>query len=63
MASKLVCITWSPCQNEYIKDFVCDTDADFSSLPKCTTGSCAISISSGEIKMVNTDGEWVAFGG
>lgn len=63
MATKIVNASWCVYLNEYQKDFICDTDADFVDLPKCATGSCAISIASGNVQMVNTAGEWVAFGG
>lgn len=63
MAVKLMDVHWSVCQNENQMDFVCDTDADFVDLPKCATGSCAISIASGNVQIVNTSGEWVNFGG
>ena len=63
MAAKLVNVAWCVCLNEYQMDFVCDTDADFADLPRCSTGSCAISIATGNVKMVNTVGDWVDFGG
>ena len=63
MAAKIVNISWSACLNEYQMDFLCDTDADFADLPKCATGSCAISVASGNVQMVNTVGDWVVFGG
>lgn len=47
--------------NEPPKEFICDTDADFENLPKACTGSTAVSIQSGKIKVVNTSGEWVFF--
>ena len=49
------------CYQEPPKEFICDTDADFANLPKACTGSTALSIESGRIKMVNTSGEWVPF--
>lgn len=45
------------------KEFLCDTDADFASLPECDPGSSALSIESGSVKVVNTSSQWVAFGG
>ena len=63
MATKIVNISWCACLNEYQMDFLCDTDADFADLPKCATGSCAISVASGNVQMVNTVGDWVVFGG
>lgn len=44
------------------KEFLCDTDADFVNLPEAITGSTAVSIQSGRIRIVNTQGEWVPFG-
>lgn len=44
------------------KEFLCDTDADFDSLPECDPGSSAISIESGTVKVVDTYGRWVPFG-
>ena len=49
--------------DEVIKEFLCDTDADFESLPECDPGSSAVSIESGNVKVVNTQGQWVPFGG
>ena len=63
MAVKIINNSWCACLNEYQVDFVCDTDADFVNLPECATGSCAISIASGKVRIVNTAGEWVDFGG
>lgn len=63
MAVKVVSISWCACLDEYQRDFICDTDADFANLPACATGSCAISVASGNVQMVNTAGEWVNFGG
>jgi hypothetical protein len=44
-------------------DYLCDTDDDFASLPETTVGSTAVSIASGTVKVVNTKGQWVTFGG
>lgn len=49
------------CFHESPKEFICDTDADFANLPEACTGSTALSIESGSIRMVNTKGEWVPF--
>lgn len=46
-----------------LKEFLCDTDVDLASLPKCDTGSMAVSIESGTVMVVNTSGNWVTFGG
>lgn len=63
MAAKMVNVSWCASLDAYQMDFICDTDADFKDLPECVTGSCAISIASGNVQMVNTVGEWVNFGG
>ena len=43
------------------REFIVDTDADFENLPKACTGSAAISLASGNVRVVNTSGEWVPF--
>ena len=48
--------------NEYRCEYICDTDADFATLPKADVGSTAVSIATGAIRVVNTAGEWVPFG-
>lgn len=49
-------------ENRY--EFIADTDADLKNLPECTgTGSTAVSLESGKVMVVNTQGEWVEFGG
>lgn len=63
MAIKLIKHEYCPHNDEYMKEYLCDTDADFQNLPKCGTGSTAVSIASGTIKIANTAGEWVTFGG
>lgn len=42
-------------------DYLCDTDADFVRLPKSIPGSKAVSVLTGNIKVVNASGEWVDF--
>lgn len=61
MATKLINNEWCACVGGYRKHFICDTDEDFANLPEACTGSTAISIASGSVRMVNTAGEWVAF--
>ena len=63
MAIKLINQEFCPYSKETKKEFLCDTDADFASLPTACTGSTAVSIESGSVMIVNTTGEWVAFGG
>ena len=62
MAYKLIDETYCPYVNASRKEFICDTDADFNDLPECCLGSAAVSIDSGNVMIVNTSGEWVAFG-
>lgn len=47
--------------NEWWKDYLCDTDADLEHLPQASAGSVAVSIQSGKVRIVNTQGEWVPF--
>lgn len=63
MANKKISKKWNPYLCDYECEFICDTDADFANLPKSCTGSTAVSIESGKVMVVNTNGEWVAFGG
>lgn len=49
-------------RDEVIKEFLCDTDADFANLPVCDPGSSAVSIESGTVVTVNTKGKWQEFG-
>lgn len=60
MAIKLINSEYCACVNDYRKEFICDSDADFNNLPKCCVGSTALS-TSGAIRMVNASGEWVPF--
>lgn len=61
MGVRLICSNWCSYENKYRREFVCDTDTDFADLPESATGSTAVSIESGNIRMVNTSGEWVPF--
>lgn len=45
-----------------MKEYICDTDADFTNLPESCVGSTAVSIESGKVMVVNTEGNWVEFG-
>jgi hypothetical protein len=65
MAIKLLTREWCKCADEYKHEFIVDTDADFDALPTegVGTGSTAVSLESGTVKVVNTQGEWVTFGG
>ena len=44
------------------REFVCDTVADVANLPECIPGSTAVVVT-GEVYIVNAQGEWVVFGG
>jgi hypothetical protein len=63
MAIKLINQEFCPYSKETKKEFLCDSDADFAKLPVACTGSTAVSIATGNVRIVNTSGEWVAFGG
>ena len=62
MAVKLISQEWCPCVNASRKEFICDTDADFESLPEACPGSKAISLWSKKERVVNTKGRWVPYG-
>lgn len=63
MAIKLINREYFPYAGGVKCDYLCDKDTDFASLPKAVTGSTAVSIESGTVKIVNTEGQWVTFGG
>lgn len=63
MAIKIIEGKYCGYQDDYIREYVADTDADLETLPKCCTGSTAVSLESGKVVVVNTQGNWVAFGG
>lgn len=45
---------------EYVCDFICDTEDDIANLPDCVAGSIAIVAQEGmPIYMRNASGEWV----
>ena len=50
------------CRNDYIYEYLCDTENDVSDLPACCTGSTALVCSTGNVYIVNASGEWVLFG-
>lgn len=45
-----------------MKEYICDTDADFENLPDACVGSTAVSIESGKVMVVSTFGNWIPFG-
>lgn len=63
MAIKLIDVHVNPLTNKEHKEFICDTDSDFSKLPKANPGDTAVSAATGNVKVVNASGNWVDFGG
>lgn len=63
MAWKKIAENFCPCINGCKCEYIADTDADLENLPAAGTSSTAVSLESGKIKVVNTNGEWVDFGG
>ena len=63
MGYKLINTDYCPYNDDTRCEFICDTDADFADLPEACVGSTAVSIASGSVKVVNTQGEWETFGG
>ena len=47
----------------YQCECIADTEADVDNLPKCSAGSTALVVSTGNLYMVNASGEWKLFGG
>ena len=63
MAIKLVAREYVPFLDDYKCDYVVDTDSDFGNLPNACTGSTAVSVESGSVRVVNASDEWANFGG
>jgi hypothetical protein len=42
-----------------INEYVCDSTDDLINLPKCSMGSTALIITTSEVYMKNSSGEWV----
>lgn len=63
MALKLIDEKYNPFPSEGLREYLCDTDADFANLPESAPGSTAVSAATGNVMVVNASGEWVAFGG
>lgn len=61
MAIKLISLEYCECVNDYRREYIVDSDADFENLPKSCVGSTALS-PSGAMRIVNASGEWVPFG-
>ena len=62
MAIKQTGQKWNPILNTTKRKFIMDSEADVVSLPKCCTGSYAISVDGGIVYMVNASGKWVKTG-
>lgn len=46
----------------YVKEYICDTEADVANLPKAKPGSSAVVCATGKVYIVNASGKWVEFG-
>lgn len=62
MAIKQTGTNWNPAFVATKRKFIMDSEADVANLPKCCTGSMAISVDGGVIYMVNASGSWVRMG-
>ena len=63
MGHKIIDKRFIPLTNQVMYDYIIDTDEDVANLPQSPVGSNAVSLASGTVFVVNTQGEWVAFGG
>lgn len=63
MAIQLIKEEYSFHANAMVREFICDTDADFADLPTSCVGSTAVSVATGNVYVVNASGYWVEFGG
>ena len=63
MGHKIIDKRFIPLTNQVMYDYIIDTDEDVANLPQSPVGSNAVSSASGKVFVVNTQGEWVAFGG
>ena len=62
MAIKVIDVEWCKVQNEYVYDYIVDTEADVAELPKCCTGSSALVVETGVVYVVNASGKWAVLG-
>lgn len=62
MAWKLIDVRVNPLTNKDHNEFICDTDADFTNLPKGNPGDTAVSAATANVYVVNASGYWVEFG-
>ena len=63
MAIKLVSKEYVPSLDDYKCEYIVDTDSDLANLPDGCTGSSAVSVESGSVRVVNASGAWANFGG
>ncbi len=63
MAYKMTFEDYSPYVKGFVREYICDTEADAANLPSCGTGSSALVVEGGKVYMVNASGKWEAFGG
>jgi hypothetical protein len=63
MAFKVIKRRHCSWQDGAICEFVCDAETDVAQLPKCCAGSVALVVSTGNVYVVNANGNWVKFGG
>ena len=54
---------WAPIAPGYQFECIADTEADVDNLPKCSAGSTALVVATGNLYMVNASGKWALFGG
>lgn len=63
-AAILINENWCPYRKGYVKEYICDSDGGFARLPaNACPGSTCVSLESGTVKIMNTSGAWVTFGG
>jgi hypothetical protein len=63
MATKVIDVEYCKTLNEYVYEYIVDTEADVATLPQCATGSSALVVESGVVYVVNACGEWAVLGG
>ena len=62
MAYRLMGEAYCPYAGGRKREYLCDTDADIETLPESCVGSTAVSIESGKVMVLNTEGNWGEFG-
>lgn len=63
MAIKQTACEYCSSQDDFVKEFICDTEADVATLPSCCAKSTAMVADTGNVYIVNASGQWVLFGG